>query len=98
MSNVLSEEKKQEIIALGRLGCLPLDDMGATIFFQLVSARYERGSLILTPNKSYEVTSAVGGVMIYRRTHSWRRAGYVAISSSITLKPIRFPNRLRPRT
>jgi hypothetical protein len=32
---------------------LPLDDMGATIFFQLVSARYERGSIILTSNKSY---------------------------------------------
>ena len=27
--------------------------MGATIFFQLVSARYERGSIILTSNKSY---------------------------------------------
>jgi hypothetical protein len=32
---------------------LPLDAMGATIFFQLVSARYERGSIILTSNKSY---------------------------------------------
>jgi hypothetical protein len=31
----------------------PLDEMGATIFFQLVSARYERGSIILTSNKSY---------------------------------------------
>src|SRR3569833_3632014 len=29
------------------------DDLGATIFFQLVSARYERGSIILTSNKSY---------------------------------------------
>ena len=27
--------------------------MGATIFFQLVSARYERGSILLTSNKSY---------------------------------------------
>ena len=35
------------------MGYLPLDDMGATIFFQLVSARYERGSIILTSNKSY---------------------------------------------
>jgi hypothetical protein len=30
-----------------------LDDLGATIFFQLVSARYERGSIILISNKSY---------------------------------------------
>jgi IstB-like ATP binding protein len=36
-----------------KVGYLPLDDLGATIFFQLVSARYERGSIILTSNKSY---------------------------------------------
>ena len=35
------------------MGYLPLDDLGATIFFRLVSARYERGSIILTSNKSY---------------------------------------------
>jgi hypothetical protein len=35
------------------MGYLPLDEIGATIFFQLVSARYERGSIILTSNKSY---------------------------------------------
>lgn len=38
---------------IDEMGYLPLDDMGATIFFQLVSARYERGSIILTSNKSY---------------------------------------------
>ena len=32
---------------------LPLDDLGATIFFQVVSARYDRGGIILTSNKSY---------------------------------------------
>ena len=35
------------------MGYLPLDELGATIFFQLVSARYERGSIILPSNKSY---------------------------------------------
>jgi DNA replication protein DnaC len=35
------------------MGYLPLDEIGATIFFQLVSARYERGSIILISNKSY---------------------------------------------
>ena len=34
-------------------GYLPLDEEGATILFQLVSARYEWGSIILTSNKSY---------------------------------------------
>jgi hypothetical protein len=30
-----------------------LDELGATTFFQLVSAHYERGSIILISNKSY---------------------------------------------
>jgi hypothetical protein len=38
---------------IDEMGYLPMDDLGATIFFQLVSARYERGSIILTSNKSY---------------------------------------------
>src|SRR5499425_3677419 len=41
------------VLIVDEMGYLPLDDMGATIFFQLVSARYERGSIILTSNKSY---------------------------------------------
>ncbi|MDQ3831530.1 MAG: ATP-binding protein, partial [Candidatus Tectomicrobia bacterium] len=31
----------------------PLDRLGATTFFQLVSRRYEKGSILLTSNKSY---------------------------------------------
>src|SRR3984885_11920894 len=42
-----------KVLIIDEMGYLPLDDMGATIFFQLVSARYERGSIILTSNKSY---------------------------------------------
>lgn len=42
-----------KVLVIDEMGYLPLDEMGATIFFQLVSARYERGSIILTSNKSY---------------------------------------------
>jgi hypothetical protein len=42
-----------KVLIIDEMGCLPLDDLGATISFQLVSARYERGSIILTSNKSY---------------------------------------------
>lgn len=42
-----------KILVIDEMGYLPLDELGATIFFQLVSARYERGSIILTSNKSY---------------------------------------------
>jgi DNA replication protein DnaC len=41
------------VLVIDEMGYLPMDEMGATIFFQLVSARYERGSVILTSNKSY---------------------------------------------
>jgi DNA replication protein DnaC len=42
-----------KVLVIDEMGYLPLDDLEATIFFQLVSARYERGSIILTSNKSY---------------------------------------------
>ena len=42
-----------KVLVIDEMGYLPLDEMGATFFFQLVSARYERGSIILTSNKSY---------------------------------------------
>ena len=42
-----------KVLIIDEMGYLPLDKLGATIFFQLVSARYERGSIILTSNKSY---------------------------------------------
>jgi DNA replication protein DnaC len=42
-----------KVLVVDEMGYLPLDEEGATIFFQLVSARYERGSIILTSNKSY---------------------------------------------
>lgn len=41
------------VLVIDEVGYLPLDDLGTTIFFQLVSARYERSSIILTSNKSY---------------------------------------------
>ena len=41
------------VLIIDEMGYLPLDELGATIFFQLVSARYERGSIVLSSNKSY---------------------------------------------
>lgn len=38
---------------MDEVGCLPLDPLAANLFFQLVCARYEKGSLILTSNKSF---------------------------------------------
>ena len=42
-----------KLLIIDEIGYLPLDKRDATCLFQLVSRRYERGSMILTSNKSY---------------------------------------------
>src|SRR6516162_2961658 len=49
------------VLIIDEMGYLPLDELGATIFFQLVSARYERGSIVLTSNKSYGEWGSIFG-------------------------------------
>ena len=44
---------RPKVLIIDEMGYLPMGDLGATLFFQLISARYERGSVILTSNKSY---------------------------------------------
>ncbi len=50
-----------KVLIIDEMGYLPLDDLGATVFFQLVSARYERGSIMLTSNKSYGEWGSIFG-------------------------------------
>lgn len=44
---------KPKLLILDEIGYLPLDPLQANFLFQLVSQRYEKGSVILTSNKSY---------------------------------------------
>ena len=44
---------KPKLLILDEIGYLSLDQFGATCLFELVSERYEKGSMILTSNKSY---------------------------------------------
>jgi DNA replication protein DnaC len=53
-----------KVLIIDEMGYLPLDELGATIFFQLISARYERGSIILTSNKSYGEWGGIFGDQI----------------------------------
>ncbi len=50
-----------KVLVIDEVGYLPLDEVGATLFFQLVSTRYERGSILLTSNKSYGDWGSVFG-------------------------------------
>lgn len=43
-----------QLLILDELGYLPIDHQGADLLFQVISARYERGSIILTSNKAYK--------------------------------------------
>jgi DNA replication protein DnaC len=42
------------VLVLDELGYLPLDKTGADLLFQIISQRYERGSLVITTNKAYK--------------------------------------------
>lgn len=41
------------LLIVDEIGYLPIDALGANIFFQFVTSRYEKGSIILTSNKSF---------------------------------------------
>lgn len=44
---------RPKLLVIDEVGYLPLDRKAANWFFELVSRRYERGSIVLTSNKSY---------------------------------------------
>jgi DNA replication protein DnaC len=44
---------RPKLLIVDEMGYFPLDRMAAQFLFQLVSRRYQRGSIILTSNKSY---------------------------------------------
>ena len=53
----LEEKLKQfqmpKLLIIDEIGYLPIDRLGANLFFQLVSRRYERGAMLLTSNQSF---------------------------------------------
>jgi DNA replication protein DnaC len=49
------------LLIIDEVGYLPLDKSGANLFFQLVNARYEKGSMILTSNRSFQEWGEIFG-------------------------------------
>ena len=47
------------LLILDEVGYLPIDQRGADLLFQVISARYERGSIVLTTNKAYKQWSSI---------------------------------------
>ena len=59
------------LLILDEIGYIPIDRQGANLFFQLVSRRYERGSLILTSNQSLGMWGARCSAIPLSRQRSW---------------------------
>jgi len=47
------------LLILDEVGYLPSDKAGADLLFQIISQRYERGSIIITTNKAYKHWPAI---------------------------------------
>jgi len=50
-----------QLLIIDEIGYLPIDRQGANLFFQLVSRRYERGSIIITSNQGLGAWGEVFG-------------------------------------
>ena len=42
------------LLILDEVGYLPIDQRGADLLFQVISQRYERGSIVITSNKTFK--------------------------------------------
>ncbi len=50
----LSKYLKPNLLVLDELGYLPIDKTGADLLFQIISHRYEQGSMIITTNRAFK--------------------------------------------
>lgn len=54
LHDALKTYASPRLLICDEVGYLPFDQRGADLFFQVVSARYERGSLIVTTNRPFK--------------------------------------------
>lgn len=54
LKSELKRYLKPTILAVDELGYLPIDKTGADLLFQVISQRYEQGSIMLTTNQPYK--------------------------------------------
>ena len=50
----LKKYLKPSLLIMDELGYLPIDKNGADLLFQIISERYERGSIIITTNRVFK--------------------------------------------
>jgi DNA replication protein DnaC len=55
----LKKYLRPELLVLDEVGYLPIDQHGADLLFQVISQRYERGSIVLTTNKPFKQWASI---------------------------------------
>ena len=72
----LREYVRPQLLLLDELGYLPIDKRGADLMFQVVAARYESGSMVITTNrkfrewgKIFDLDNTLATAMIDRLMH-----------------------------
>jgi DNA replication protein DnaC len=72
----LRDYTRPELLLLDELGYLPIDKRGADLMFQVVAARYECGSIVITTNRAFkewgkifDVDNTLATAMIDRLMH-----------------------------
>ena len=50
----LKKYQKPSALCIDELGYLPIDKTGADLLFQIISKRYENGSVIITSNRAFK--------------------------------------------
>ena len=54
LKNELRKYLRPELLILDELGYLPINKTGANLLFQVISHRYERGSIVVTSNRTFK--------------------------------------------
>lgn len=54
LKSELRKYTNPSLLILDEVGYLPIDQRGADLLFQVISARYEHGSIVLTTNKAFK--------------------------------------------
>lgn len=59
LKRALKKYLRPELLILDEVGYLPIDQQGADLLFQVISQRYERGSIALTTNKPFKQWASI---------------------------------------
>lgn len=76
LQKALREYTRPQLLLLDELGYLPIDKRGADLLFQVVAARYESGSVVVSTNRTFrdwgttfDVDNTLATAMIDRLMH-----------------------------